>query len=202
MKSKPPVVTHLWGKPADMAGLTSLAKDRDLDLLEDGSHAHGAIHGRQKVGTFGLAGAFSLNGPKPLSGGEGGFVLTDDDTYYRILTFAHYNKRARNEIPEDHPLTPYAVTGAGLKLRIHPLAAALAHDQLARLDAYLAGREEIAAYLTRELGQIPGLEVTPMPEGVKSSSPAIRTPQPLPGGRLPHRREGAQAHDQAARLAP
>ncbi|WLQ34455.1 hypothetical protein P8A18_13850 [Streptomyces castrisilvae] len=68
MKSNPPVVTHLWGKPADMAGLTSLAKDRDLDLL-------------------------------------------------------------------------------------------------ARLDAYLAGREEIAAYLTRELGQTPGLEVAPCPRG-------------------------------------
>ncbi|MDT0405251.1 MULTISPECIES: hypothetical protein [Streptomyces] len=45
----------------------------------------------------------------------GGFVLTDDDTYYRILTFAHYSKRARNEIPEGHPLARYAVTGAGLK---------------------------------------------------------------------------------------
>ncbi|MFF3432194.1 DegT/DnrJ/EryC1/StrS family aminotransferase [Streptomyces sp. NPDC002602] len=164
------MVTHLWGKPADMTDLAAIAKDRDLDLLEDGSHAHGAGHGGQKVGTFGLAGAFSLNGPKPLSGGEGGFVLTDDDdTYYRILTFAHYNKRARNEIPEDHPLARYAVTGAGLKLRIHPLAAALAHDQLAHLDTYLLGREEIASYLTRELGRIPGLEVTPMPDGVKSS---------------------------------
>lgn len=95
------MVTHLWGRPADMTDLAALAKDRDLDLLEDGSHAHGASYGGQKVGTFGLAGAFSLNGPKPLSGGEGGFVLTDDDdTYYRILTFAHYNKRARNEIPK------------------------------------------------------------------------------------------------------
>lgn len=153
-----------------MTDLAAIAKNRDLDLLEDGSHAHGAGHSGQKAGTFGLAGAFSLNGPKPLSGGEGGFVLTDDDdTYYRILTFAHYNKRARDEIPKDHPLAPYAVTGAGLKLRIHPLAAALAHDQLARLDTYLAGREEIAAYLTRELDRTPGLEVAPMPEGVKSS---------------------------------
>ncbi|MGW7491452.1 DegT/DnrJ/EryC1/StrS family aminotransferase [Streptomyces sp. NPDC054786] len=164
------MVTHLWGKPAEMTDLTTLARDRDLDLLEDGSHAHGASRGGQKVGTFGLAGVFSLNGPKPLSGGEGGFVLTnDDDTYYRVLTFAHYNKRARNEIPEGHPLARYVVTGAGLKLRIHPLAAALAHDQLSRLDAYLAGREEIAAYLIRELGQIPGLEVSSMPEGVQSS---------------------------------
>ncbi|MFC9241486.1 DegT/DnrJ/EryC1/StrS family aminotransferase [Streptomyces decoyicus] len=50
-----------------------------------------------------------------------------------------------------------------------PWPPALAHDQLSRLDAYLAGREEIAAYLIRELGEIPGLEVSSMPEGVKSS---------------------------------
>ncbi|MFY4719473.1 DegT/DnrJ/EryC1/StrS family aminotransferase [Streptomyces sp. LaBMicrA B280] len=164
------MVTHLWGRPAGMARLAAIADAHGLMLLEDGSHAHGAgIHGR-KVGTFGLASAFSLNGPKPLSGGEGGFVLTDDDdTYYRVLTFAHYNKRCRAEIPEDHPLTRYAVTGSGLKLRIHPLAAALATDQLARLDGYLAGRAEIARYLSEHLTRIPGLEVTETPEGVVPS---------------------------------
>ncbi|WP_328687432.1 DegT/DnrJ/EryC1/StrS family aminotransferase [Streptomyces caniferus] len=205
------VVTHLWGKPAEMTDLTTLARDRDLDLLEDGSHAHGASHGGQKVGTFGLAGAFSLNGPKPLSGGEGGFVLTDDDDiYYRVLTFAHYNKRARNEIPEGHPFARYAVTGAGLKLRIHPLAAALAHDQLSRLDAYLAGREAIAAYLTRELGQIPGLEVSSMPDGVKPSWYALTaTYRPDQLGGLPVDRfhaalvaEGATEFDRPGSTRP
>ncbi|MFJ1793374.1 DegT/DnrJ/EryC1/StrS family aminotransferase [Kitasatospora griseola] len=162
------MVTHLWGRPADMAEVVKVASTHDLVVLEDGSHAHGASIAGQKTGTFGLASAFSLNGPKPLSGGEGGFVLTDDDdeTYYRTIAFAHYNKRAKTEIPEGHPLARYAVTGAGLKLRIHPLAAALAHDQLHRLDGYLAGRAEIARYLARHLSGIPGLEITPMPEGV------------------------------------
>ncbi|MFG3054221.1 DegT/DnrJ/EryC1/StrS family aminotransferase [Kitasatospora sp. NPDC048239] len=161
------MVTHLWGRPAAMPALRAIAKTHELALLEDGSHAHGASHGGQKVGTFGLASAFSLNGPKPLSGGEGGFVLTDDDdTYYRVLTFAHYNKRAKSEIPEGHPLARYAVTGSGLKLRIHPLAAALAHDQLGRLDGYLAGRAEIARHLSERFADLPGLDVTPMPDGV------------------------------------
>ncbi|AXG77067.1 DegT/DnrJ/EryC1/StrS family aminotransferase [Streptomyces paludis] len=161
------MVTHLWGRPADTGALRAIAETHDLALLEDGSHAHGASLGGQKTGTFGLAGAFSLNGPKPLSGGEGGFVLTDDDdTYYRVLTFAHYNKRAKSEIPADHPLARYAVTGAGLKLRIHPLAAALAHDQLGRLDGYLAGRAEIARHLGDRFADMPGLHAVPMPCGV------------------------------------
>ncbi|GAA5024968.1 hypothetical protein GCM10025734_83980 [Kitasatospora paranensis] len=205
------MVTHLWGKPADMAGLVAVANAHDLAVLEDGSHAHGASIAGQKVGTFGLASAFSLNGPKPLSGGEGGFVLTDDeDTYHRVLTFAHYNKRARTEIPEDHPLARYAVTGAGLKLRIHPLAAAIAHDQLARLDGYLAGRTEIAHHLTDRLAQVPGLKVTTPPEGVLPSWYALTltyTPDELGG--LPIERfhqallaEGATEFDRPGSTCP
>ena len=70
-----------------------------------------------------MAAAFSMNGPKPLSAGEGGFVLTDDDeVYYRVLLHSQYNKRCRNELPSGYPLYRYAVTGMGLKSRIHPLA--------------------------------------------------------------------------------
>ncbi|MGH8277488.1 MAG: DegT/DnrJ/EryC1/StrS family aminotransferase, partial [Steroidobacteraceae bacterium] len=142
------MVTHLWGIPAALEGLSVLADKHGLALLEDGSHAHGATIGRQKVGTFGRSAALSMNGPKPLSAGEGGFVLTDDDeVFYRVLLHGHYNKRCRSEIPASHPLYPYSMTGMGLKFRIHPLAASIALDQLSHLDEYLAGRATIAAYL-------------------------------------------------------
>lgn len=157
------VVTHLWGMPANMDGLTALAAEHELLLLEDASHAHGARIGERKVGTFGDAAAFSLNGPKPLSAGEGGFVLTnDDELFYRLLLHGQYNKRCRTEIPNDHPLYAYAVTGMGLKHRIHPLAAVIAEQQLGRLDEYLAGRAITAAYLCEELGDLLGL-VAPEP---------------------------------------
>ncbi|MFD6072674.1 DegT/DnrJ/EryC1/StrS family aminotransferase, partial [Amycolatopsis lurida] len=139
------MATHLWGVPADIAGLRALADEHNLLLLEDGSHAHGAAVAGRKVGSVGDIAAFSLNGPKPLSAGEGGFVLTNsDEVYYRILMHGHYNKRCKSEIPPSHPLHRYAVTGMGLKFRIHPLAAAIALDQLERLDSYLIGRAEIA----------------------------------------------------------
>ncbi|MEV7117499.1 DegT/DnrJ/EryC1/StrS family aminotransferase [Kitasatospora griseola] len=205
------MVTHLWGRPADMSAVVRVADTHRLVVLEDGSHAHGASITGQKVGTFGLASAFSLNGPKPLSGGEGGFVLTDnDETYYRTLAFAHYNKRAGNEIPGGHPLARYAVTGVGLKLRIHPLAAALAHDQLGRLDGYLAGRAEIARYLTRRLSGVPGLEVAAPPEGaVPSWYGLTATYRPDELGGLPVERfhraliaEGATEYDRPGSTCP
>lgn len=164
------VVTHMWGRPAAMPELKSVADEHGLLLLEDASHAHGAsIHGR-RVGTFGHAAAFSMNGPKPLSAGEGGFVLTDDDeVYHRVLLHGHYNKRCRSELPHDHQLYHYAVTGMGLKFRIHPLAAGIALDQIGRLDGYLEGRATIASHLCEQLAGLPGITVPSLPTGVRSS---------------------------------
>lgn len=164
------VVTHMWGTPADLPGLKALAEKHDLLLLEDGSHAHGAMLDGRKVGTFGRGAAFSMNGPKPLSAGEGGFILTDDnEVYYRALLHGQYNKRCRSELPPDHRMYRYAVTGMGLKHRIHPLAAAIGLEQLGHLDEYLNGRERIATYLIEELGDLPGIAVPQLPATAHSS---------------------------------
>ena len=164
------MVTHLWGVPCEMDALQDIARRHGLMLFEDGSHAHGARYGGRVVGSFGDAAAFSLQGAKTVSGGEGGVLLTDDDDlYYRALLFGHYNKRCQQEIPEGHPLRAFAVTGMGLKLRIHPLAAAIARQQLDRLESVLAGRRHFAARMRQALGVLPGLSVEPLAEGVEPS---------------------------------
>ncbi|MGY1948763.1 DegT/DnrJ/EryC1/StrS family aminotransferase [Nocardia asiatica] len=130
-QTKAIVVTHMWGIPAQIRRLKTVADAHGLLLLEDASHAHGASIGEQKLGTFGQAAAFSMNGPKPLSAGEGGFILTDnEEVYHRVLLHGQYNKRCRNEIPAGSDLSRYVLTGMGLKHRIHPLAAAFALEQL------------------------------------------------------------------------
>lgn len=157
------VVTHMWGTPAQGDRLRKIADEHGLLLLEDGSHAHGASAAGRKVGRFGHAAAFSLNGPKPLSAGEGGFLLADDDQIYRrALLHGHYNKRCRDEIPPEDPLRGYAVTGQGLKFRIHPLAAAVAAQQLPHLDAWLDARQSCARHMTDLLSNVPGI-IPPSP---------------------------------------
>lgn len=168
--TKAVVVTHMWGQPAAMQALKAVTDEHGLMLLEDGSHAHGATVDGRRIGTFGRAAAFSMNGPKPLSAGEGGFVLTgDDEVYYRVLLHSHYNKRCRSELPSGHPLYRYATTGMGLKSRIHPLAASIALDQLGHLDDYLKGRVATAAYLCERLSELPGIIVPERPLGVRAS---------------------------------
>jgi len=163
-------VTHMWGTPAQVNELRDLADEHGLKLFEDGSHSHGATVRGLKTGSFGDAAAFSMNGPKPLSAGEGGFLLTDDPGIYRrALLHGQYNKRCRNEIPESDPLSRYAVTGMGLKHRIHPLAAAIGLDQLNKLDTYLSGRNRTAAYLSERLREVPGVEPIMPADGDRSS---------------------------------
>ncbi|MGK5639790.1 DegT/DnrJ/EryC1/StrS family aminotransferase [Streptomyces sp. URMC 126] len=210
-RTKAVAAVHLWGLPEDMDALVSFADEHELMLLEDGSHAHGATWNRQMTGTFGTASAFSLNGPKPLSAGEGGFVATDDtELYYRVLLHGQYNKRCRREIPHGHPLARFAVTGMGLKLRIHPLAAALARAQLPRLDARLAGRQESAARMCAALDGVPGIRVPRMPVSARPSWYALPLRyEPADLGGLPLERfldavraEGAAEADRPGSTCP
>ena len=164
------VITHMWGLPCDMDVITEIARQHNLMLLEDASHAHGATYNGRKTGTFGDASAFSLQAQKTLTGGEGGILLTDsDEIFYRALLLGHYNKRCKKEIPTDHPLHQYATTGMGLKLRIHPVAAAIADEQLDNLETILENRRKTANMMIEELRDLPGIEVPSIPTNTEPS---------------------------------
>lgn len=142
------IVTHMWGIPCEMDKIQEIAKKHNIPLLEDCSHAHGAIFKGQRCGEFGDAAAWSLQGQKIVTGGEGGIVLTDnDDLYYRAMLQGHYNKRCKQEIPAQHPLQKYALTGLGLKFRAHPLAIAMADQQFDHLNDWLKQKNIYASEL-------------------------------------------------------
>ncbi|MEM4204896.1 MAG: DegT/DnrJ/EryC1/StrS family aminotransferase [Candidatus Methanomethylicaceae archaeon] len=158
------VVTHLWGYPCDMESISAICKKHNLRLIEDCSHAHGArIHGRP-VGTFGDAAAWSLQAQKTITGGEGGIMLTDDEEiYYRALLLGQYNRRCFQEIPDTYHLSDFRMTGFGLKLRAHPLAIAIAHEQFQHLDDWIACRQSYADEMNSAFRQFSFLKI-PQPK--------------------------------------
>lgn len=160
-KTKAIVVTHMWGMPCDMVGVLEAVKHRpDIRVFEDCSHAHGATLNGQMVGTFGDGAAWSLQGQKVVTGGEGGIVLTKHkEFHYRQLLWGHYNKRCKSEIPTDYPLYGYARTGAGLKNRITTLAAAIIKHELESLPSMGATRQRIASYLADNLSHIDFIKI-------------------------------------------
>jgi dTDP-4-amino-4,6-dideoxygalactose transaminase len=161
------VVTHMWGVPCDMAPIRQYTSERRLALLEDASHAHGATYHGKYAGTLGDAAAWSLQGKKILSAGEGGLFATDDEEMFqRAVLLGHFNRRAHRNVTLPH-LKPYRTTGLGLNLRMHPLGAALAYAQLPGLEAQLQERREVAAFLAEEMSAIDGLKPVTVPEGAR-----------------------------------
>ncbi len=159
------VVVHQWGHPADVDGLLRVCDKYDLPLIEDCSHAHGTTYKGRAVGTFGTAGAFSLQTNKAVFAGEGGILVTSDPLVKdRAILLGHYRDRAKSDV-EDESLRRHWVSGFGLKLRMSPFNAVVA---LASLRAFPALRDERARCLTyfrSRLAEIPYLEHVSVPSG-------------------------------------
>ena len=168
--TKAVIVTHMWGMPCDMVKIAKICKQNNLKLIEDCSHAHGAKIGDKYVGTFGDISAFSLQGQKIITGGEGGVLITNNKKLYdRALLFGHYNKRCRKEIDQNSPLYEYAITGYGLKLRAHPLAIAMADEQFDHLEKWIESKNRNAEYLTKLLKNISGIKLPVVKKTIRPS---------------------------------
>ncbi|MFI7544705.1 DegT/DnrJ/EryC1/StrS family aminotransferase [Actinoplanes sp. NPDC049599] len=187
-RTKAMVITHMWGLPGHMDAIVEFAAAHGLDLVEDCSHAHGARYRGRLVGTFGAAGAWSLQTQKLVAAGEGGVLSTRRrDVYDRAQLLGHFNKRAMKEMDPAGPLYDYASTGIGLKYRAHPLGIAFAVGQIEELDGWVRGKQPYAARIADCFGRLPG--VTPLtmsdPERVSAHYALLFDvdPELLPGGR-------------------
>jgi perosamine synthetase len=154
---------HVHGLPADMDELRALAARHRLALIEDAAQAHGATYRGARTGSLGDGAAFSLNGSKNLSAGEGGlFVTGDEDAFVAARRLAIFG--------EDTPPTgpgryrAYWSHGVGWNYRAPELTAALARSQLRRLDRYNETAQRNAALLNAGLSDLPGLEPPHVPE--------------------------------------
>lgn len=137
------MVVHLYGFPVDLDPILAFARDRDLAVLEDCSHAHGATYDGRRVGSFGAAGAFSLGVVKNLAAaGDAGMVATDDpELAQRVKHLGTHGQVKKN----DHAFY-------GGNSRLDEIHAAMLRVKLRRLDARNARRAQIAAYYGERLG--------------------------------------------------
>ncbi|TQV93827.1 UDP-bacillosamine synthetase [Cordyceps javanica] len=159
-KTKAIIVTHMWGLPCKMKEIVENARKVGIKVLEDCSHAHGAIVDGKIVGSWGDMAAWSLQAKKNIMGGQAGVLATNSTDYYsRAILHGHFNKRAKQEVPEDHPLRKFWLTGIGLNLRAHPLAIALANQQLNLFERHDSTRQAYASYMATELSAIPFLKM-------------------------------------------
>src|SRR5262249_50998577 len=88
-RTKAILAVHMRGAPADMRALKALAERHGLVLIEDVCQSAGASFEGRRLGTFGDAGAFSLQFNKIITTGEGGVMITDRDDVYDLAIDVH-----------------------------------------------------------------------------------------------------------------
>jgi len=137
------LVVHLHGLPVDLRPFLALARARDLILIEDCSHAHGAALDGRRVGSFGTVGAFSLGVVKNLAAyGDAGLVSTNDAALAgRVRLLGTHGQAAKNE----HVCY-------GTNSRLDELQAAMLRVKLRLLDARNRRRAAIAQHYDERLG--------------------------------------------------
>ena len=143
---------HLYGHPADMAAFDELAATHGLAIFEDACQAHGATLGGQKVGTFGIFGAFSLYPTKNMTSGEGGMVTTGSAEIAKRVRILRNQGMAKQ----------YANEMVGLNNRMTDINAAIGRTQLRHLDEWTAKRQANAKFLDENLE---GVIIPPVAEG-------------------------------------
>ena len=157
------VPVHTHGLPADMDEIGAVARRHGLAVIEDAAQAHGATYRGAKAGVLGDSAAFSLNGSKHLSAGEGGlFVTSDGDALQTARRLAIFGE----DVPRIPPgrYRAYRSHMVGWNYRGHELTAALARSQLTRLDTFNRTAQRNAALLNTALAPHPGLRAPQVPD--------------------------------------
>ncbi|MEI7999575.1 MAG: DegT/DnrJ/EryC1/StrS family aminotransferase, partial [Candidatus Omnitrophota bacterium] len=155
-RTKAIIVIHQFGIPADMTRIMAIAKKHRLKVVEDCAQAHGAKFKDKFVGTIGDIGVFSLNVNKTIQTGEGAVCVTSDpDLRYRLALIRNHGEAVVGPAKYEN------ITNiAGFNYRLTEIQAAMAKEQLKKLNGLNKKRLELVEKLTQGLSGIDFL-VTP-----------------------------------------
>lgn len=142
---------HIYGHPVDMDPVLELARQYGLLVVEDAAEAHGVEYKGRRCGGLGDISCFSFYANKVITTGEGGMVLTNDDTYAesaRSLRNLCFRKERR-----------FRHTELGHNFRFTNLQAAMGVAQLERIEEIVARKRWIGKAYGEGLKDIPGLRL-------------------------------------------
>ena len=156
-RTKAAIPVHLYGQPAPMAEIMSVARQRSIKVIEDAAQAHGAEYNGKRVGSWGDAATFSFYPAKNLGAcGDGGAVVTNDEQLAVTV------RMLRNHGRTDKYLHEYV----GVNSRLDTLQAAILGVKLTRLEEWNRMRRTVAAKYDAALGEFAGLTLpAEMPGG-------------------------------------
>ncbi len=155
-RTKAILAVHLYGQPADMDSINTVAQKHGLQVIEDAAQAHGARYKGQRTGSLGDAAGFSFYPGKNLGAiGDGGAVTTNDDGIAdRLRVLRNYGSKVK-----------YCNEVKGYNSRLDELQAAFLRVKLTCLDKWNSRRTAIAALYLEALADT-GLSLPHVPDWI------------------------------------
>ncbi|HED05656.1 MAG TPA: DegT/DnrJ/EryC1/StrS aminotransferase family protein [Ignavibacteria bacterium] len=146
-KTKAIMAVHLYGHPCNMDELTKITKENNLFLIEDCAEAFGSKFKNQYVGTFGDLSTFSFYGNKTITTGEGGMIVTNDETLHdrayhlKMHGLAKYREYWHDVI--------------GFNYRMTNICAAIGLAQLEKANEKISKKRQLAKWYDDALSNLP-----------------------------------------------
>lgn len=154
------IVMHFAGFPCDMDGVMEIAKKHGLFVIEDACHGPLSEYKGRKIGTIGDVGCFSFFSNKNISTGEGGMVVTNQQSIYEKVKLlrSHGMTTMSYQRALGHA-TNYDIVDLGYNYRMDDIRASIGIAQLGKLKKDLEKRSQIRTWYTQELEKLDFIDV-------------------------------------------
>jgi perosamine synthetase len=159
------IIVHLFGHPADMGTIMELARAHNLYVIEDCAQSPLAAWRGRLTGTIGHIGVYSLNYHKHVHTGEGGMVVTNDDSLAEKVRLIRNHGEAVADAMQRDDLGWIL----GFNFRLTEIQAAIGLEQLKKLPALVEQRRERASFFASCLGSLDGITTAPVASGCTHS---------------------------------
>ncbi len=171
-KTKVLIPVDFTGRPVDLEKILQIAKDNDLIIIEDASHALGATYKNKKIGSISDMTIFSFHPVKHITTGEGGMITTNNEKFYERLKLfrTHGITKERDKLLNYDGPWYYEMQELGYNYRLTDFQCALGLVQLKKLDGFIQRRREIVEKYNDEFKNIS--EIKPPKINPNNSTPA------------------------------
>lgn len=158
-RTKAIITTHLYGNLCAMEDLLAIGARHNIPIVEDAAEAIGSVYHGHRAGSMGIFGVFSFHGTKTITTGEGGMLVTNDDTLYEHVLTLNNHGRSRTQTKQFWP------DFVGYKYKMSNIQAAIGCAQLDRIEELVARKRAIFHYYADHLLGIAGVSMNPEPPG-------------------------------------
>ncbi len=159
------VPVHIYGLPVDMDRVNAVARKHNLKVVEDACQAWLAEYRGKKAGTLGDAGCFSFQNSKNLPAGEGGAIVSNNETFMDRCHSLHNCGRPYGSIART---SSYPISGSNF--RMQQIQALILMSQMNRIQKDADVRLANAMYLDEKLKEIPGIIPYKLADGADRSA--------------------------------